>query len=154
MNSSSNSWLLSFILILSSISQSFLFIFLRFLSLQKGFGSEQLDYCSFKDKFVSCQDQIDSTWDFLENASIIENCNLIITSDTSIAHLAGGMGKKVWLLLKDIPHWTWGLEGESTFWYPSMRLFRQNKRNNWQNVMETVSSTIKKELDENYEFKN
>ena len=127
---------------------------LRFLSLQKGFGSEQLDYCSFKDKFVSCQDQIDSTWDFLENASIIENCNLIITSDTSIAHLAGGMGKKVWLLLKDIPHWTWGLEGESTFWYPSMRLFRQNKRNNWQNVMETVSSTIKKELDENYEFKN
>ena len=127
---------------------------LRFLSLQKGFGSEQLDYCSFKDKFVSCQDQIDSTWDFLENASIIENCNLIITSDTSIAHLAGGMGKKVWLLLKDIPHWTWGLEGESTFWYPSMRLFRQNKRNNWQNVMETVSSKIKKELDENYEFKN
>ena len=90
---------------------------------------------------------IDSTWDFLENASIIENCNLIITSDTAIAHLAGGMGKKVWLLLKDIPHWTWGLEGESTFWYPSMRLFRQNKRNNWQNVMETVSSTIKKELD-------
>lgn len=64
------------------------------------------------------------------------------------------MGKKVWLLLKDIPHWTWGLEGDSTFWYPSMRLFRQNKRNNWQNVMETVSSTIKKELDENYEFKN
>ena len=125
-----------------------------FLSLQKGFGSEQLDNCSFKDKFVSCQDQIDSTWDFLENASIIENCNLIITSDTSIAHLAGGMGKKVWLLLKDIPHWTWGLEGDSTFWYPSMRLFRQNKRNNWQNVMETVSSTIKKELDENYEFKN
>ena len=127
---------------------------LRFLSLQKGFGSEQLDYCSFKDKFVSCQDQIDATWDFLENASIIENCNLIITSDTSIAHLAGGMGKKVWLLLKDIPYWTWGLEGESTFWYPSMRLFRQNKRNNWQNVMETVSSTIKKEIDENYEFKN
>ena len=127
---------------------------LRFLSLQKGFGSEQLDYCSFKDRFVSCQDQIDSTWDFLENASIIENCNLIITSDTSIAHLAGGMGKKVWLLLKDIPYWTWGLEGESTFWYPSMRLFRQNERNNWQKVMETVSSSIKKEMEESYEFKN
>ncbi len=120
---------------------------LRFLSLQKGFGSEQLDHCSFKDKFVSCQTQIDSTWDFLENAAIIENCNLIITSDTSIAHLAGGMGKKVWLLLKDIPYWTWGLEGENTFWYPSMRLFRQNKRDNWQKVMETVSSQIKKEMD-------
>ena len=93
------------------------------LSLQKGFGSEQLDNCSFKKNFVECQPQIDSTWDFLENAAIIENCDLIITCDTSIAHLAGGMGKKVWLLLKDIPFWTWGLEGETTFWYPSMRLF-------------------------------
>ena len=51
------------------------------------------------------------------------------------------------LLLKDIPYWTWGLEGESTFWYPSMRLFRQNERNNWQKVMETVSKTIQKEME-------
>jgi len=70
------------------------------LSLQKGFGSEQLDNCSFKNKFVKSQAQVNSTWDFLENAAIIENCDLIITCDTSIAHLAGGMGKKVWLLLK------------------------------------------------------
>jgi len=68
------------------------------LSLQKGFGSEQLEDCSFKDKFVESQSEIDSTWDFLENAAIIHNCDLIITCDTSIAHLAGGMGKKVWLL--------------------------------------------------------
>jgi len=118
---------------------------LSILSLQKGFGSEQLDHCSFKNKFVECQAQIDSTWDFLENAAIIENCDLIITCDTSIAHLAGGMGKKVWLLLKDIPFWTWGLEGENTFWYPSMKLFRQKERNNWDEVMERVSNAIKEE---------
>ena len=52
------------------------------------------------------------------------------------------MGKKVWLLLKDIPFWTWGLEGESTFWYPSMRLFRQKERHNWQEVMERVSIAL------------
>ncbi|WP_269608937.1 tetratricopeptide repeat protein [Prochlorococcus marinus] len=115
------------------------------LSLQKGFGSEQLETCSFKNKFVSCQKEIDSTWDFLENAAIIENCDLIITCDTSIAHLAGGMGKKVWLLLKDIPFWTWGLKEESTFWYPSMRLFRQKERHNWYEVMERVSNEIQKE---------
>ena len=120
----------------------------KLLSLQKGFGSEQLDHCSFKNKFVQCQQQIDSTWDFLENAAIIENCDLIITCDTSIAHLAGGMGRKVWLLLRDIPFWTWGLEGSSTFWYPSMRLFRQKERHNWQEVMERVSSKAKKELEE------
>ena len=119
------------------------------LSLQKGFGSEQLEYCSFKNKFVECQSQIDSTWDFLENAAIIENCDLIITCDTSIAHLAGGMGKKVWLLLKDIPYWTWGLEGESTFWYPTMRLFRQKKRYDWNEVMERVASVLKKEMEPN-----
>ena len=116
------------------------------LSLQKGFGSEQLDHCSFKNKFVECQPQINSTWDFLENAAIIENCDLIITSDTSIAHLAGGMGKKVWLLLRDIPYWTWGLEGENTFWYPSMKLFRQKQRDNWQEVRERVSSKLNNEI--------
>ncbi|WP_269623983.1 tetratricopeptide repeat protein [Prochlorococcus marinus] len=119
---------------------------LSILSLQKGFGSEQLEQCSFKNKFVECQPQINSTWDFLENAAIIQNCDLIITCDTSIAHLAGGMGKKVWLLLRDIPFWTWGLKEETTFWYPSMRLFRQHERHNWQEVMERVSIALKKEI--------
>ncbi len=119
----------------------------KFLSLQKGFGSKQLDCCSFKNQFVECQPQIDSIWSFLENAAIIENCDLIITSDTSIAHLAGGMGKKVWLLLKDIPYWTFGLEGSNTFWYPSMRLFRQKERHNWNDVMLRVSSELRKEME-------
>ncbi len=114
------------------------------LSLQKGFGSEQLENCSFKNQFIACQPQIDSTWDFLETAAIIENCDLIITCDTSIAHLAGGMGKPVWLLLRNIPFWTWGLQSESTFWYPSMKLFRQKERHNWQEVMERVSKKLLK----------
>mgnify|MGYP001296497632 CR=1 FL=1 len=118
----------------------------KFLSLQKGFGSEQLDHCSFKNKFVDCQSEINATWDFLENASIIENCDLIITSDTSIAHLAGGIGKSTWILLKHCPEWRWGLEGESSFWYPSMRLFRQKKRDNWNELMERVSIELKKEI--------
>ncbi len=120
---------------------------IQLLSLQKGFGSEQLGNCSFKNRFVKCQPQINSTWDFLENAAIIENCDLIITCDTSIAHLAGGMGKNVWLLLRDIPFWTWGLQGDNTFWYPSMRLFRQKKRDDWSEVMIRVSSRIKQEIE-------
>ncbi|WP_269625217.1 tetratricopeptide repeat protein [Prochlorococcus marinus] len=118
----------------------------KFLSLQKGFGSEQLENCEFKNNFVESQEVINSIWDFMETAAIIENCDLIITSDTSVAHLAGGMGKKVWLLLRDIPFWTWGLEEETTFWYPSMRLFRQKKRHNWNEVMERVSDLIKVEM--------
>ena len=112
------------------------------LSLQKGFGSEQLDTCSFKDRFISCQDQVNDTWDFLETAAIIANCDLVITSDTSVAHLAGGMGKTTWLLLHKVPDWRWGLEGDTTFWYPSMRLFRQKERGNWDEVMERVAQAL------------
>ena len=115
---------------------------LKLLSLQKGFGSNQLEHCSFKNKFVDCQPEINSTWDFLENAAIIQNCDLIITSDTSIAHLAGGMGKSTWMPLHQIPDWRWGLKGNTTFWYPSMRLFRQNERHNWKEVMERVSNQL------------
>ncbi len=117
------------------------------LSLQKGFGSEQLNNCSFKNKFIQCQKQVDNTWDFLENAAIIDSCDLIITCDTSMAHLAGGMGKKVWLLLRDIPFWTWGLKEKSTFWYPSIRLFRQKERHNWDELMLRVSKALKEEIE-------
>lgn len=113
------------------------------LSLQKGFGSEQLETCSFKNRFVGCQDQINETWDFLESAAIIANCDLIITSDTSVAHLAGGMGKTTWLLLKRVPEWRWGLDDLSTFWYPCMRLFRQRGRGEWEEVMTRVVQELK-----------
>ena len=118
------------------------------LSFQKGFGTEQMETCSFKENFVSCQEQINDIWDYSETAAIIESCDLIITNDCSIGPLAAGMGKKVWLLLKDIPYWTWGLKEENTFWYPSMRLFRQKERNNWQEVLERVSIAITKETKE------
>ena len=119
---------------------------LTLLSLQKGFGSEQLDTCAFRNRFVSCQDQINETWDFLETAAIIANCDLVITSDTSVAHLAGGMGKTTWLLLKKVPEWRWGLEGDQSFWYPSMRLFRQRERNNWDELLQRVAEALEKQF--------
>ena len=116
------------------------------LSLQKGFGSEQLQTCSFKQRFVKCQHQVDKTWDFLETAAIIANCDLVITSDTAVAHLAGGMGKATWLLLKKVPDWRWGLFGNTTFWYPSMRLFRQQERNDWHEVLQRVTEALQDEF--------
>ena len=115
------------------------------LSLQKGFGSEQLETCSFSDRFVSCQERINQIWDFLDTAAIIANCDLVITSDTSVAHLAGGMGKATWLLLKRVPDWRWALDKETTFWYPSMRLFRQHERGNWDDVLDRVTEALLQE---------
>ena len=112
------------------------------LSLQKGAGSEQLDGCSFRSRFASCQKEVDEIWDFLETASIVANCDLVITSDTCVAHLAGGMGKETWLLLHSVPDWRWGLDGDTTFWYPSMRLFRQREPGDWNRVMQDVSRAL------------
>ena len=112
------------------------------LSLQKGFGSEQLTDCSFLHRFVGCQGEISQIWDFVETAAMILNCDLIITSDTAVAHLAGGLGKTTWLLLSNVPDWRWGIAGETSFWYPSMRLFRQRERGNWSEVMQRVATAL------------
>jgi ADP-heptose:LPS heptosyltransferase len=116
------------------------------ISLQKGAGSEQLAGCSFRDRFVSCQAEIDQAWDFEETAAVLANCDLIISSDTSIVHLAGGMGLKTWLLLKKVPEWRWGLEGEDTFWYPSVRLFRQRERGDWADLMLLLIAALRVEI--------
>ena len=64
-----------------------------------------------------------------------------------MAHLAGGMGKTTWLLLKKVPEWRWGLEGNTSFWYPTMRLFRQKQEGNWKDVMERVTEALQEYLD-------
>tara|TARA_Y100001968_G_C19428412_1_gene755690 strand:+ start:224 stop:1798 length:1575 start_codon:yes stop_codon:yes gene_type:complete len=112
------------------------------LSFQKGYGSEQLLKCSFRDKFVTCQEQIDLSLDFSESAALIELCDLIITTDTSLAHLSGALGKRTWLLLKYVPEWRWGLNKNETFWYPSIRLFRQRIIGDWEEVVQRICSEI------------
>ena len=126
----------------SSILQG---IDIKLISLQKGFGSEQLQNCSFKDKFVDCQDEIEKIWDFLELSSIMKNCSLIITSDTCVAHLAGALGIKTWLLLKKVPDWRWGINGKETFWYSSIKIFRQENEGNWKEVLLKVSDELRSE---------
>ena len=98
---------------------------------------------------MRCQPLVDETWDFQETTAIITNCELVITSDSAVAHLAGGMGRPVWLLLKKVPDWRWGLEGETSFWYPSMCLFRQSERGNWDGVMERVVEALNERLPSN-----
>tara|TARA_B100000212_G_C27043047_1_gene392382 strand:- start:22 stop:381 length:360 start_codon:yes stop_codon:yes gene_type:complete len=80
------------------------------ISIQKGYGSEQLHCCEFKHKFVSIQEEINNIWDFSEIAAIINNCDLVITSDSALSHLSGGLGIQTWLLLKYLPDWRWEIK--------------------------------------------
>ena len=116
------------------------------LSLQKGYGSEQLQDCTFRNRFVSCQEKVNKVWDFEEMAAIISNTDIVVTTDTAIAHLAGAIGHKCWLLLNKVPDWRWGLIGDNTFWYPSIRVFRQEDEGDWGRVIKRVSVEMQKEL--------
>jgi len=69
--------------------------------------------------------------DFADTAALIANLDLVISCDTAVAHLAGAMGKPVWLLLPVVPDWRWLLDREDSPWYPTMRIFRQKKTGQW-----------------------
>ena len=84
---------------------------------------------------------------FGETAAAIHCLDLVITVCTSVAHMAGAMGKRVWLLLNNLPDWRWGLHGTTTSWYCSMRLFRQPKPGDWVSVFDSVTEALKTELD-------
>ena len=73
--------------------------------------------------------------DFNDTAAVLSLCDLLITADTAPAHLAGAMGRPVWVLVPFGPDWRWMLDGESTPWYPTARLFRQPKPGEWPTVV-------------------
>ncbi|MCE9660510.1 MAG: tetratricopeptide repeat protein [Burkholderiales bacterium] len=80
--------------------------------------------------------------DFAETAALVAQLDLVISVDTSVAHLAAAMGKPVWLLLPVNPDWRWLLEREDSPWYRSMRLFRQTRRGDWSDVVARIEQEI------------
>src|SRR6202012_2822881 len=71
---------------------------------------------------------------FADTAAVIEGLDLVITPDSAIAHLAGALGRPVWVALQFVPDWRWQLHRSDSPWYPTMRLFRQRVRRNWESV--------------------
>jgi hypothetical protein len=82
--------------------------------------------------------------DFADTAAFMSQLDLIISVDTSVAHLAGALGRPVWTLLSFVPDWRWGLEKEETPWYPSMRLFRQPALGDWGPVIQRVENELRR----------
>lgn len=80
--------------------------------------------------------------DFDDTAAVVASLDLVISVDTSVAHLSGALGMPVWILLPWVPDWRWLLDREDSPWYPSARLFRQEQAGNWQGVIECVTSAL------------
>jgi tetratricopeptide (TPR) repeat protein len=111
----------------------------RFYSLQKGSPAEQLKVPRPGFAPVDLGSKLD---DFVDTAAVVAQLDLVICVDTAIAHLAGALGKPVWILIGAPPDFRW-LEGrEDTPWYPTARLFRQQRRGDWVGVLERVKAAL------------
>jgi tetratricopeptide (TPR) repeat protein len=105
----------------------------RFVSLQR--DEEAGEAKAFSDRLLDLNSEIK---DFGDTAAIMMNLDLIITIDSAVAHLAGALGAPVWVLLKYAPDWRWLLERTDSPWYTSMKLFRQQRRGEWHDVVREI----------------
>jgi tetratricopeptide (TPR) repeat protein len=110
------------------------------ISLQKGEAADQLASLP-EDVFVWDGSSCDQ--DLAETAALVAGLDLVITTDTCIAHLAGAMDKPVWILLPHLADWRWMQEIETTPWYPRARLFRQQSPHDWPGVLERASAELR-----------
>jgi len=113
------------------------------ISLQKGAGSEQLARLAGQFPVVDFGDRLDTaSGPFMDSAAIMKNLDLVVSSDNVIVHLAGGLGVPVWLALPFVPEWRWQLNREDSPWYPSMRLFRQTRMGQWDDVFTRIAEEL------------
>ncbi|HVA48469.1 MAG TPA: tetratricopeptide repeat protein [Pirellulales bacterium] len=111
----------------------------RLYSLQKNFGQEQLGEVSFGGRIIDLAPRLES---FVDTAAVMENLDLVICCDTSVAHLAGALARPVWVAVATVPDWRWLLDRDDTPWYPTMRLFRQHRRGDWHDVFVRITSAL------------
>lgn len=123
-----------------------------FLCLQRGVRSSGVEQEIVSLKSNMCQEEVlrladsDGPEGFLEYAAVIANCDLVITTGSTVSHIAAAIGVPTWVLLPMIPDWRWGLKGDTSFWYPSMRLFRQKARGDWNQVVDQVVVALQEYL--------
>lgn len=119
----------------------------RLISLQKFDGVEQLRDMPPGMRVEDLGEDFDAGGDaFLDCAAVIDCLDLVITCDTSIAHLAGALAKPTWVLLKKVPEWRWFLDREDSPWYPHTRLFRQANAGAWDGVFAQVATALEREF--------
>lgn len=117
---------------------------IQLYSLQCGAGTEELAAMQGQLQIDDFEGRLDTvTGPFMDTAAVMRNLDLVITADTSIGHLAGGLGVPVWVAVPFVPDWRWFGDFKTTAWYPTMRLFRQERMGDWDGVFERIAEELK-----------
>ncbi len=111
----------------------------QFVALQKGPAARQIKTIQNSANIIQLGEQLK---DFADTAGVLMNLDLVITVDTSVAHLAGALGRPVWVLIPYIPDWRWMMTGQRTPWYPTMSLFRQRNPKQWRAVIDDIKLSL------------
>ena len=117
------------------------------ISLHKGEGESQIEGISFEVTTLGADFDVGDDA-FLDTAAVMMNCDLIITSDTAVAHLAGALGCQTWVALKHVPDWRWMLNRPDSPWYPTMTLYRQKISGDWGCVFDAINRDLHILLDQ------
>jgi ADP-heptose:LPS heptosyltransferase len=96
-----------------------------------------------KDGDWPLHDWMDECQDFHDTAALLQGLDLVVTVDTSIVHLAGALARPTWLLNRHESEWRWLLDREDSPWYPTVRIFRQPSRGDWQSVIARLAGELK-----------
>jgi ADP-heptose:LPS heptosyltransferase len=113
----------------------------RLYSLQKETGLDQLAEAKF---VVDLGDELDRDATMVDTAAVIKNLDLVISSDTSVVHMAGALAAPTWVAIPFAPDWRWLLDRTDSPWYPTMRLFRQSRAGDWPGVFERIAGELAK----------
>ena len=116
---------------------------LEFHAVQKEINQTDLDELKRIGKIISHQEELT---DFTETAAILNEMDLVISIDTSVAHLAGALGKPVWILIPFAPDYRWMLNMDTNPWYPTAKLFRQKNPGDWDSVIDAIYSELTKKF--------
>ncbi len=114
----------------------------RLISLQKEAGTEQIAQWAEPFPLTVFDDLDEASGPFMDSAALIKNLDLVITSDSAMAHLAGALGAKVWLALGVSSEWRWLVDRDDSPWYPTMRLFRQSKMDDWNELFTRIATEL------------
>ncbi len=113
------------------------------ISLQQIYGLEQINTCGFAERLIRFDGMDIGGAAFFDTSALMESLDVIVTSDTAIAHLSGAMGRPTWVALQSVPDWRWLLDTPTSPWYPTMRLFRQPKPGDWTTVINNIMQELR-----------